>query len=71
MSIAEVAGCVAGEFQPNTPVQKQGVPDMQKSIERYVPSTARAREELGLKQFIDLRMAIRQTLNWHKATAKG
>jgi nucleoside-diphosphate-sugar epimerase len=39
-------------------------------VHRYVPSTARAREELGLQAEIPLREAIRRTHNWfsHQTT---
>jgi nucleoside-diphosphate-sugar epimerase len=40
--------------------------------ERYVPSVARARAELGLEQTIDLAEGIRRTIAWHEARlAKG
>lgn len=34
---------------------------------RYVPSTARARSELGLKQWTDLETGIRRTVDWYRA----
>jgi nucleoside-diphosphate-sugar epimerase len=34
--------------------------------ERYVPSTLRARAELGLEEYIDLAEAIRRTAAWHR-----
>jgi dTDP-glucose 4,6-dehydratase len=54
---AEAGGCaveIAGEPQP-------GIPP-----ERYVPSTRRARDELGLRETVDLEDAIRRTLAWHR-----
>jgi nucleoside-diphosphate-sugar epimerase len=36
------------------------------NTEKYIPSTKRARTELGLKQLIDIQDSIRRTLNYHK-----
>jgi nucleoside-diphosphate-sugar epimerase len=38
----------------------------QAPVLRYVPATARAREELGLEQRIGLREAIERTAQWYR-----
>jgi nucleoside-diphosphate-sugar epimerase len=65
LTIAELAHRVAAMFQPPSEVQVAGHPNADKPIERYVPSTRRARMELKLQQYIDLSEAIRQTIRWY------
>ncbi len=43
-----------------------GQPQAGRPAERYAPSTARARVELGLQQWISLDDALRRTLRWHR-----
>jgi dTDP-glucose 4,6-dehydratase len=38
--------------------------------ERYVPSTARARDEIGLKENFSLSEMVRRTASWHRANGK-
>jgi dTDP-glucose 4,6-dehydratase len=40
----------------------------QSGIEKYLPSTKRAQNELGLCQFIDINDSIQRTLIYHKAS---
>jgi dTDP-glucose 4,6-dehydratase len=63
-SIAEVAQIVAEEVNPRAGVQIAQTPDPAKPVERYVPSTQRARAELGLKEWIDVREGVRRTAAW-------
>jgi dTDP-glucose 4,6-dehydratase len=55
--IASIAGTSVIVAQPS-----QAEP----SAPRYVPSTLRARTELGLAQTVELPEAIRRTLRWHR-----
>jgi dTDP-glucose 4,6-dehydratase len=66
LCIAELARLVAGAVDPGVEVIVTRQPSTQKPPERYVPCTARAREELGLQQRIDLPEAVRRTILWHK-----
>jgi nucleoside-diphosphate-sugar epimerase len=62
MKIAELADSIAHIFMPPLKVQIARAPDLKRPVERYVPSTERARRELGLRQFIDLETGIERTL---------
>jgi len=61
-TIGELAHTVAQCFQKPIEVRIAKTPDSSRPIERYVPSTKRAREECDLHQIIDLREGIRRTL---------
>jgi dTDP-glucose 4,6-dehydratase len=56
--VRRVHGIGAAVVVENQAVQ-DGRPD------RYVPSVERARNELGLRQWVDLDTAVRKTLAWH------
>lgn len=65
VSIAELArlfGAIGGST-----VELARVPDPGRAPDRYVPSIARAREELGLDVKIPLRDAVVRTLAWHRS----
>ena len=62
VSIAELAATVARHFQTEVRIAGQPVPG--KLPDRYVPSTRRAFEELGLSCRIDLQEAIERTARW-------
>jgi nucleoside-diphosphate-sugar epimerase len=66
LSIAELAGAVAAELAPSAGIRVLGVPCPGVAPDRYVPSTARARVELGLEEWIPLEQAIRRTAEWHR-----
>lgn len=61
ISIAELAHLVSRTLGP-VPVQVAGMPGVPGN--RYVPDTARAREELGLKIWIPLEESLRRMAEW-------
>lgn len=69
VSIRELAECVAA-LEPTVQVRVMVTPSG-RSPERYVPSTARARAELGLEQWISLEEGIRRTAAWWAARRCG
>jgi len=64
VSIAELAAEVARARQPHVKVEVRGKP-AGLPLQRYVPSTERARRELGLQERVSLREAISKTLRWY------
>jgi dTDP-glucose 4,6-dehydratase len=74
VSIAELAGAVAdvaaglGGARPEVLVARP--PEPGRPPERYIPSTARARQELGLEQTVPLREGIRRMLEFHRQQAE-
>jgi len=64
ISIAELAGAVSEALSPRVSVQVLAAPVPGALPKRYVPSTARAREELGLCCEVPLRQAIQRTQAW-------
>jgi len=65
ISIANLAHTVAKHFEPSSNVTIKQKANPTKQCERYVPSTNKAREKLGLKQLIDLDTSIKKTKSWH------
>lgn len=61
VSIADLARLIAETVSPGTPVEVAGKPVPGRLPQRYVPSTRRARSELGLEERIQLPDAIRRT----------
>lgn len=64
VSIRELAETVARLVAPTCKVRILGAGDPAAPIDRYVPSTRRAREELGLGEYIGLEESIRRTAAW-------
>ena len=65
VSILEVARLVSAGCDPAPQVEVHGIPNSEVAPDRYVPSIARARAELGLTIRIELEDAIARTLRWH------
>ena len=69
-SIAEAAWLTAETLRPGLPVAIAGVPAVGAAMNSYVPSTERARREMGLRETVDLPEALRRTAAWHGYHAK-
>ncbi len=68
ISIRELAELIVAELAPGSAVElvgRAGAPAAE-APERYLPSTRRAREELGLRERVPLRDAIARTAAWHR-----
>lgn len=65
-SIADLAARVAASGEPASLVTIDRAADPDRAPARYVPSTQRARDELGLREWIGLDDAIARTLAWHR-----
>jgi len=68
VSIAELADCVASHFGVGVEIAKGAAPG--KLAERYVPSTRRAQEELGLREWVTLSEAVARTVRWHQCVSE-
>lgn len=64
ITMAELAHTVSQCFQKPIEVQIAKTPDPVQPVERYVPLTKRAQEELGLRQRIDLPEGIKRTISF-------
>jgi len=71
LCIAELARLVADAVASKVEVIVAKQSDRQKPPERYVPSTIRAREELGLRQQIGLTEAVSRTIIWQRHRRTG
>lgn len=66
LTIAEAAHQVATTLAPHVPVEIAGISHRGAAADRYVPSTQRARSELGLRCGISLTEGIRRTIEWYR-----
>jgi len=64
VSIRELAHGVADAFSPRVKVEILGTPTPRAPAQRYVPCTARARQELGLSSQVSLQQTIQRTQSW-------
>jgi dTDP-glucose 4,6-dehydratase len=67
LTIAELAARVAGFSNPPGIVRISMQPTLGNPPDRYVPSTKRARTELGLQQYVELADAIKRTIEFNRA----
>jgi nucleoside-diphosphate-sugar epimerase len=65
VTIAELAACVAACVKPPVEVSTREKPSPTRPKEQYVPSTEKAKKELGLVSFVDLEESIRRTVEWY------
>jgi dTDP-glucose 4,6-dehydratase len=66
VSIAELAEAVSRTLPGHAPVQIAQNPVPGQPAARYIPETARAEQELGLREWVSLEEAIRRTAQWHQ-----
>jgi dTDP-glucose 4,6-dehydratase len=66
LSIAQIAGAVSRALPGRVPVEIARQPVAGSPASRYVPETARAEKELGLREWIGLEEAIRRTAQWRQ-----
>lgn len=69
LTVAELARLVAGLFSTRVEIMQTPRPGTPPA--RYVPSTQRAHDELGLKTWIPLEEAIARTILWHRSAAEA
>lgn len=71
LSIREIAektaACFGSAALPVEIASPVVSPESARAPERYVPSTRRVREELGLKQSIPFEQALARTVAWHRS----
>jgi dTDP-glucose 4,6-dehydratase len=71
LSIGELARTVARVAESGSDVQIKGTPVAGARPSAYLPSIARAREELGLDVAVPIDDAIARTLAWHRSREAG
>jgi nucleoside-diphosphate-sugar epimerase len=71
LNIASLAREVAQALPPEANVNVASAPTPGARLHRYVPCTARAREELGLRAEVPLRDAICRTHDWFLETSEA
>jgi nucleoside-diphosphate-sugar epimerase len=66
ISISALAHLVARRVVGDSAIRVAGTATPGAAAARYVPSTERARSELGLQMTIDLERALTRTVDWHR-----
>jgi dTDP-glucose 4,6-dehydratase len=69
LSIKEIAGAVVNTINPKLSIKYLNEVNTDKPIERYVPSTYCARQELNLDAWIPLDEGILRTYKFHQGTS--
>jgi dTDP-glucose 4,6-dehydratase len=69
LTIAELARTVIRVVAPDARVEIAVKPVPGAAPARYVPNTARAEQELGLRSLISIEEGIRRTSSWHRESA--
>jgi len=67
IAVGDLARLVAAEVAPDAEVRVARAARAGDAPEQYVPSTRRAREELGLSETVGLEDAIRRTADWARS----
>jgi nucleoside-diphosphate-sugar epimerase len=67
VSIQDLADTVVATLNPLTPIHMAGQPKAGLAPSRYVPSTNRAKQLLGLSETVNLQESIRRTAAWYRA----
>ena len=65
-SIADLAYAVARQFVPTPEVRIAKAVVAGRPAERYVPCTARARQDLGVTATVELEEALKRTADWYR-----
>lgn len=65
LSIADLAALIADVLKPDIPIRIGAQPEPGALPRRYVPSTARAARELGVRPLVNLRDAVQRTADWY------
>jgi dTDP-glucose 4,6-dehydratase len=66
ISISDLARAVAERFSPEPAIRIARTAPARNGSERYIPSTALARTELGVAVTVELDQALRRTVEWHQ-----
>jgi dTDP-glucose 4,6-dehydratase len=64
INMSDLAMLITDQIFPQGEIIVQQEPQAGRPVNQYVPSTARARNELGLKETVSLESAIRRTAKW-------
>jgi len=70
INIKSLAEITTSSFKVKQNIVISIKPDISKQPERYVPSINRAKEDLNLRQYLDLRKSIIKTIDFHKNLQK-